>query len=335
MKPDSLYYFLLSGEHPTLPLAELEALLDVYGGRVVAVFEGVAIVEGVRDPARIVARAGWVREAGRLIAVTDEGARGAASILERLGARRARIRSFRGYASEEAERLHSAIPQGGRVRVFFTEGVAIVGEILAEADTRGFSERRPGRRPFFKPGPLSPQLSRVFVNLSRLREGDHFLDPFCGTGGFVLEACLAGAESCSCIDVADDMVRGCRLNLEHYGVYHRVFLARGDAARLPLADRVVDAVATDPPYGRSTTTAKRSYDELVYSFLAEAARASRPGSCIVYAGPASRKPWRLAVDAGLEVYYRFQMHVHSSLTREIVVAAVPGGVPRCRRRRRS
>ena len=120
------------------------------------------------------------------------------------------------------------------------------------------------------------------------------------------------------------------MNLAYYGVYERSIVVRGAAARLPLRDSIVDSISTDPPYGRSTTTARRSYDELTMLFLREAYRVLRPGSCIVFAGPASRRPWKLAEDAGFTVAERHQMHVHSSLTREVVVAAKPGGITRCR-----
>lgn len=322
------YYFLLSGEHPTLPLAELEALLDVYGGRLLGVLEGVAIAE-THDPVAIVRRAGWVREAGKLETIVEADENEIKRVLSRLRGR-VEVRKFRGYSCHIGRGLRASAPGPDTVRVFVTEGVVVIGIILARQDTRSFNVRRPGRRPFFKPGPLSPQLSRVLVNLSRLREGDFFLDPFCGTGGFTLEACLAGAEVCVCSDIAPEMARGSSVNLAHYGVYSRSVVLRSDAAKLPIQGSTVDALSTDPPYGRSTTTARRSYEELVSLFLVEAYRVLKPGSCIVYAGPASRRPWRLAEEAGFNVAERHQMHVHSSLTREIIVAAKPGGTVRCR-----
>jgi len=325
-----LYYFLLSGEHPVMPLAELEALLEIYGGRIVYSFEGAALVEDAGDPEAIVARAGWVREAGILLKIVEADEDKVVEAVEEasktLGEVRVEFRKFKAYSCHVDSRMLGAYKaRGGTpLRVFVSEGVTLIGVPLARLDTRGFNERRPGRRPFFKPGPLSPQLSRVFVNLSRLPPGGVFLDPFCGTGGFVLEACLAGASVCVCSDIAEEMVRGSRVNLEHYGVYGRSLVAKADAAAIPVRDESVDAIATDPPYGRSTTTAKRRYEELVALFLDEARRILKPGGHVVYAGPASKQPWRLAVEAGLEVRGRYHMHVHGSLTREVVVARKVG-----------
>jgi tRNA (guanine10-N2)-dimethyltransferase len=161
------------------------------------------------------------------------------------------------------------------------------------------------------------------VNLSRLRPGMVYLDPFCGTGGFAIEACLLGAGRVECGDVDWEMASGSILNLERYcprGVWG-VFA--WNAARLPVAPGSVDAVATDPPYGRSTSTRRMGYRRLVSMFLERAREAVRSGGYIVYAGPAERRPQDLARAAGLEVVAYAETFVHGSLTRGVVVARAP------------
>ena len=61
-----------------------------------------------------------------------------------------------------------------------------------------FEEMKPHKRPFFHPGCMSPKLARCMVNLSRIREGDLVLDPFCGTGGILMEAGIIGARLVGC-----------------------------------------------------------------------------------------------------------------------------------------
>lgn len=332
-----LYYAILSGEHPVMPLAELEAILQArVPGRILYHFEGLALFESSRDPSAITRLAGWVKETGRVLFHGTADQEVIESSLKLLGEglrkyKRLLVKKYKGYSCHidtgRIKRLALSLglgAGGSLLRLFITEGVYVLGEIIGVQDTREYNVRRPGKRPFFKPGPLSPQLSRVFVNLSRLPEEGVFLDPFCGTGGFVLEACLTGASLCICGDIAVEMVRGARVNLSHYNVYDRSIVIRQDSARLPLSRESVDAIATDPPYGRSTTTAKRSYRELVEGFLTEAERVLRPGGYIVYAGPEREEPWKLAVGAGLRVERRFHMHVHSTLAREVVVARKVG-----------
>ncbi len=40
---------------------------------------------------------------------------------------------------------------------------------------------------------MSPKLARCMVNLTGVKENDLVLDPFCGTGGILIEAGIMGA----------------------------------------------------------------------------------------------------------------------------------------------
>ncbi len=337
------YYAILSGEHPTLPLEELRAVLEVEAKshEIVYRFDGLALfdMEGV-SPGRIASRTAWVREVGLFLGIAEARpedlerlAREMLSTLEpgdiwidpwrfKGYSPQARENIVRRIFMEEAARRGFRTSRRGRMlRIFITEGVAVAGLVVG-AREKGYHERRPRRRPFFKPGPLSPELSRVFVNLSRLPLGGTFLDPFCGTGGFALEAYLVGAGRIVCGDIDRAMYRGARLNLGVYECGGCLVLAH-NAAKMPLASGVFDSIATDPPYGRSTTTARMGYRALLQSFLPRALDAVKRGGYIVYAGPYSEKPWMIGEEAGLLVKSRFHMYVHSSLTREIVVGVRP------------
>lgn len=289
------------------------------------------------DPDRAAARAAWVREIGKVLGVAES----TPGRLEELAEHVAWELEgetiwvdpwrFKGYSPQAREdvvrrifasklRGRARLGRGGKVlRIFITEGAAVAGVLLASR-SKGFHERRPRRRPFFKPGPLSPELSRVLVNLSRPREGSTFLDPFCGTGGFALEAMMVGASRILCGDLDRAMYRGSRLNLDAYNCTRCLVMAH-NAAKLPLAQGSVDSIATDPPYGRSTTTARMGYRRLMEAFLPRAAEVLARGGYIVYAGPQSEEPWRMGEEAGLKILSRFHMYVHSSLVREVVVAS--------------
>ncbi len=299
-----------------------------YKGEIIQVFEGIAIIRNADNPIEIIKNSGMLKEIGILHSILEADTDKIVGELEKLSTtglrfKKINIRKFKNYSCHinPKDLKLTSLSGGDRVlRVFITEGIAVIGEVLAEQDTKAFNSRRPGRRPFFKPGPLSPQLSRVFVNLARLKEGDVYLDPFCGTGGFVLEACLLGARHCICGDLSSDMIRGSLINIKYFNFNDKVSFFWQDSAYIPLKEETVDTIATDPPYGRSTTTGKRAYDELVEKFLHESYRVLKKGGHIVYAGPSQYTPWKLAYKVGFRVIARYQMYVHSTLTREIVVA---------------
>ncbi len=331
------YYAMLSGDHEGLAFEELKAILDVEskGYSVEQFFEGVVVFKAsIEDPSVIVSRAGYVREVGELITIGSESLESSwvREVAEVLGDRRVKVEvsRYKGYgAFSEPELVKTLVSQGIKcslrsdtlLRVIATEGVTIVGLRLAAREPGSFTCRMPRKRPFFKPGTLSPKLSRLLVNLSRLRRGDVFLDPFCGIGGFALEACLLGASKIICGDIDREAVVGALGNLRYYAC-NATLTIQSNSMRIPLADETVDAIATDPPYGRSTATKGVSYEELVLAFLEEARRVLKKGRYLVYAGPYEKKPWTLAREVGLEVVSRYHMFVHGSLVREIVVARV-------------
>jgi tRNA (guanine10-N2)-dimethyltransferase len=86
-----------------------------------------------------------------------------------------------------------------------------------EIDRKDFDRRKVAERPFFSPISLHPRYARALINLTGARRGDKVLDPFCGTGGIVLEAALLGMKAIGS-DIDPEMVDGCRRNLEHFGV---------------------------------------------------------------------------------------------------------------------
>ncbi|NIP34812.1 MAG: methyltransferase domain-containing protein, partial [Thermoplasmata archaeon] len=87
-------------------------------------------------------------------------------------------------------------------------------------------------RPFSHPISLHPKYARAMVNLAKVPLGGRILDPFCGTGGVLIEAALLGYEPLGS-DIDPRMVEGSRRNLE----------AMGLQAGLEVAD-VSDAGAT-------------------------------------------------------------------------------------------
>ena len=78
------------------------------------------------------------------------------------------------------------------------------------------------------------------------------LDPFCGTGGILIEAGLIGANVIGG-DINKRMVDGCRETLDFYNIKnYKLFCA--DVGDIKKHVNIVDSVVVDLPYGKSTTT---------------------------------------------------------------------------------
>ncbi len=121
-----------------------------------------------------------------------------------------------------------------------------------EIDRDILETRKVGERPFFSPISLHPRYARALINLTGAKRGDTVLDPFCGTGGIVIEAAFMGMKAIAS-DFDENMIIGTQENMDHYGLEIHDFETI-DVAEIAQRFGEVDAIATDPPYGRSTHT---------------------------------------------------------------------------------
>ena len=198
-------------------------------------------------------------------------------------------------------------------RLILTER-CVFGSIVASVDRSAYEARSPQKKPFFYPGVLMPRMARALVNFSKAGEGDVFFDPFCGTAGILVEAGLIGADVIG-LDVQEKIIGGAQMNLEAFLPEYSLFV--GDACRLPLVDGCVDAIVTDPPYGRSAAIKAESLNHLYAHSFAEMYRVLKNGRMAVVV---SEQPVDgFACDAGFVVKETYLQKVHKSLTRIILV----------------
>ena len=354
MPSTRLFYALLSGLHASLPLAELRGILEALGHRyrLVEVLDQVAVYEAAAPSSRGVAwRAGLIHETGRVLAATE--AEEAAILEESLfidwcshvspGDKvRVEMVRLKGYAKNQvpdntarklAEKIAPLLRSCGAeatprsptrlVHLLVTQGTAIIGLVEDKQPKKLIESHRPQKRPFFHPGSLDPRLARLFINLARAAPPGPYLDPFCGTGGFAIEAQTLGIPTL-CGELAQKLAIGAKKNTRAYPGDHLAENIQWDATRLPLRDNSAQSIGTDPPYGRSTSTRGKPLDQLLEQFLAEAARVLKPGKHIAYAAPhwAENKATECTEKAGLRIIEKHYMKVHGSLTRVVVIAKV-------------
>ena len=201
------------------------------------------------------------------------------------------------------------------IRALITHDTVYVGEKLHEVKTTRFEQRKVQFRPFFSPVSLHPKLARALVNISVIKRGDYLLDPCCGTGGVLLEAGLMGIHPIGC-DVEETMIEGCKQTLSHYEIPHDALYCT-DIGDIPSLVPQVDAVVTDFPYGKATTTKGESLDKLYGRAFQSISKVLKGGKRAVIGMPSRKhvamgKSWLTLQDVHV-------IRVHKSLTRYFAV----------------
>ncbi|MGA2161811.1 MAG: methyltransferase domain-containing protein [Methanoregula sp.] len=315
--------FELSGENPTLPCAEIECVASVLDMR----------------PQIAVAECPVPQEARRL-AMTHV-------VLEYLGECAPDITSFRYLLSDLA--ITTGQPFSGRIKLIhdncqeknpcsqreferligtmITGPVQLInpveeyrailsrdrcyfGKVLYRIDRGAYDHRNPGRREFFHPGVMMPRMARTLVNLSLCGAGATLLDPFCGTGGILIEAEMLGIHAVGS-DFDPMMIQGSNANVR------QSVLLLAETTRLPMHNQAVDAVVTDFPYGQSVCIKKAdTMEHLYHDALDEINRVLKNGRRAVVV---THRDISGIAEQHMTMLQHHTQRVHKSLTRHILV----------------
>src|SRR3989344_5760740 len=175
---------------------------------------------------------------------------------------------------------------------------------------KNFLQRRAHLRPAPHPSSLDPRLARACINISGLKRGV-LLDPFCGSGGILIEAGKMRLRTGG-FDLDELMLKRARKNLDHYGVTNTV-LTQCDAIDAKNYDFHIDAILTDVPYGKASSLHARTKDELYEKFLATIATVKCLRFCILFPSDFGTEK--------IEQYFRiietFSFPLHKSLSKTI------------------
>jgi tRNA (guanine10-N2)-dimethyltransferase len=337
----TLIAFELSGEHPDLPTAEVIGAIEAenIGFSIYDQFDQILVIEvpeiNISQMSTLADRLAMTWHIIEVLGISGaefedilkmaEGIEFADQSSKTYNIRAKKIKRKSQISSEEIERgIGKILYDKGfkadlkapdiRYRAIISDSKCIFGKVLECVNRSVFETRNPQNKPFFYPGVLMPRLARAVVNIARVRQNDVVLDPYCGTGGMIVEAGLIGAEAVGC-DVQKMILKGAKLNLDYYAVDYSVFLQ--DAGDMAIKDNCVDIVLTDPPYGRSALIQARSLEELMMHSLGEIFRVLRFGGSAVLVSECNIEKW--AVNAGFVVRDVYTQRVHRSLTRRISV----------------
>ena len=153
------------------------------------------------------------------------------------------------------------------------------------------------------------------INLAHAKAESVLLDPFCGTGTSLIEATFIGCRAVG-IDAQRRMIKGTKKNLEFFNIAAEGLLM-ADSRKIPLYK--ADAIVTDPPYGRSSSTLKSTTKQLVIEVLAASRELLGVGKRICIASPKTLNISELGKELGYRHVESHFAYIHATLTREIAV----------------
>jgi len=173
--------------------------------------------------------------------------------------------------------------------------------------------RMPKMRPVVMPYTLKSDMARAVINLLGLKRGV-VLDPFCGIGGILLEACDLGFEVIG-NDISYNDLKYFKKNFDYYFPscnYQRIL---ADSQTQFLKDNSVDGIVSDIPYGRCS---RKLGSDLYESFLknAKCMLKSNKRLVIVYANFCEFKDLALKY---FDFVCEVEEYINSTMTRHILV----------------
>lgn len=202
-----------------------------------------------------------------------------------------------------------------QIRVYIGNEFYIAGTL--DYRKKSWSARSPDRRPYFHPSTLSPELARIAVNLAGCRPGIKMCDPFCGTGGIILEAAMVNSD-CYGIDIDPKMTSGAKENLRYLGYNAKIITADALSINRIFPRDFFQAIVTDPPYGRATKSTC-FLSELMEDFLTSSIDVLAKNSKICIITPSNIPIQELSERAGFNYIGCYNYRVHKSLIRNLSV----------------
>lgn len=142
-------------------------------------------------------------------------------------------------------------------------GVDVKGQIYEGLLEKNASEVKSGAGQYFTPRPVIDAIVKCVMP----KIGESLCDPACGTGGFLLAAYdhmktqsqdreklrRLRHEAFSGVDIVDEVVRLCAMNLYLHGIGNGGSpVKQGDALSVAPSDRY-DVVLTNPPFGKKSS----------------------------------------------------------------------------------
>lgn len=259
----------------------------------------------------------------------------------------AMTRQLGGIAADRGLEIDLENPQNELVLITDgSENLLIIGLLASKMNIKtGINERNATKRPFFKPISLDPKLARLCINLACGPVSEKaVLDPMCGTGGFAIEAIGMG-RNCVALDMQEQMTAGTKENIQflYEGINCNYDIITGDATKLSgfvpqKWQQNIAGIVLDPPYGRNSHGSD-DHENLINQTLSSIKDIVDEDAKLVLILPIIPNQtttendiqllhgdWaefkQMMQTSGWSVENHYKEHVHSSLSRLIVLATI-------------
>gem|GEM_PF-1151690 len=321
--------FQLSGFHSTLPLAEIEAMLSLYGSfnllektERFAIFDFVGkrnVIDSLRRRLSLVH--GVFEFLGRCklgdIETFFKEKQVQIEMPYRIRMHGMLINDVIDRVADiiENKSLHPCVslehPKTS-IELFIKGKDVYITKLLFYPD-KSFMKHSPKHRPFIRPVAMDARIARCMVNLSRIANGK-LIDPVCGTGGILIEAASMGIKVYG-MDKERTMVKGTKQNLEFFGYSGDVM--QGDVITLDklFPHNYFDAVVCDMPYGISSSLGNIRRDVLYSKAIVAMRNVVKKGHYVVIMVPEEIN----LLNVKMKLIEIHKERVHTNLTRRIYV----------------
>ncbi len=316
------YFFVYNGKYVKLGNAELRALVKTYYpyARVQNLNGRLSIVDGYIDLRQITSRIAYTKYAGKIISLSDD------NIFEPDEC----FKNYRTFScklinlSKECVSMETVSKLGQYIKekspwlqvsldypdiivlIVVTDNESMVG--LTDCKNIMISrDKSQKRRSYVHPVALDQKLSRLMVNLTMAKENDLLLDPFCGTGSILIEASHMNLRTLGG-DISGKMCYGALSNTRT----KQSFILNCDALSLPIHTKDIDVIATDLPYGRSSSTFNRTPKDLLKEFVSLINNEMKGKKCCLMCRKGDEELFNNIVE-------EYDIYEHKNLTRKLMV----------------
>ncbi len=196
------------------------------------------------------------------------------------------------------------------IQIFITKNRCDVSRLI-HVNKEEYENRKAHFRPVLHPTAMHPRMARALVNILNPKPKSVVVDPFCGTGGIVMEAALMGIKTKG-YDISENILEDAETNMKHFNVNKNNYsLAKKDSTKVKSLKNIV----TDLPYGKSS---KKTDDilELYKKFIRNIS-----GDCVAVMPSFVdyKKILKENLSKKLIVKSIISHYIHKSLTRKIII----------------